>query len=174
MHTWELAKLLLEGCDSPEEVNEVLNALNDASALRELCTMLSSFASYSPSERPSPASANGPTAEPDLMVEALDEDIDRLPDVSRTTMAEQLEHLFRSSGMTNGQVQQWFKTNLHIDLSLNNRSLRHYLMRVLKKVDLEAGNRILAAAQGLGRDYSTGSEISDYWDHLDRQFSDAL
>ncbi len=174
MHTWELAKLLLDGCDSPGEVDEVLNTLSDTLALRELRTMLSAFASNSGSgsETLSLTSANGPTTEPQLVAEAVDEGIKRLSDASRTTMAEQLESLFRSGGMTNGQVQQWFKANLQIDLLLNGRSLRHYLMRVLKEVDLETGNRVLAAAQGLGRDYSTKSEISDYWDHLDRRFSD--
>ncbi len=104
--------------------------------------------------------------------QVIDGRINALPDTSKATMAEQLEVLFRSRGMTNKQVEQWFSANFEIDIPIRKVSLRNYLMKVLTGIDLGLGNRILATAQGrLTKTSSENSDIEDYWDQLEKQFS---
>ena len=172
MHTWDIAKLLLEHCDSRQDVDRVLLILNDTSALRELCVLLSEFAT-----RPDPHESS--TIEADRLMEVPEtqqrpkgDGLKPLPDASKATMSEQLESLFRSYGMTNNQVEQWFSSNFEINVPIGKGSLKQYLLKVLKEVNLGLGNRILATAQSHPRgDLSKTSDIKEYWDQLDKQFS---
>ena len=174
MRAWEIAKVLLKHCESEQEVDQVIETLNDTLALREVCVILSSFASRSPFNVP----AKGPSGTSTVAVRkpkqsTIDHGVKPLPVTSRVVMAEQLEVVFRAYGMTNRQVEQWFTTNFKIDVPVGKGSLRRYLMRVLAGVDLGLANRILAMAQGgLTGDSLKRSDIEEYWDGLDKQFSD--
>ena len=171
MHTWEIARLLLENCDSRQDVDQVLETLNDTLALQELRTMLSSFASDPGTATPPSMPKSETMAMPKLGQNVIDNGGNALPDTSKATVAEQLETLFRSSGMTNKQVEQWFSANFEIDVPIRKVSLRKYLLKVLTGIDLGLGNRILATAQGrLTRNSSEKSDIKDYWDQLEKQF----
>ena len=173
MRTWDIAKLLLERCDSCQDVDQVIETLNDTLALQELCRILSSFASHPRVDAPPLTLGGRPTAVSEPERQAADDDVKVLPDISKDATAEQLGVLFRSCGMTNKQVVQWFETNFKIDVPIRKGSLRQYLMKVLAGADLGLANRILATAQGrLPGDSRKKSDIGDYWDRLDKQFSD--
>lgn len=172
MRTWEIAKLLLERCDSPQDVDQVLETLHDRLAFQELCAMLGSFASGPHADASTSAAKNTPALLQEAEDQTIRDSVKALPDSSKATMSEQLEILFRSYGMTNKQVEQWFITNFQIDVPMGNGSLGQYLTKVLREVDLGLGNRILAAAQKrTPGDSSKPSELKDYWDKLDKQFT---
>ena len=172
MGAWEIAKLLLEHCESEVDVERLLLTLDDPSELRELRTMLSAFATYMEVETSSAIAPAAPVVVPEAQQRPKAGRVRVLPDASRATMSDQLESLFRSYGLTNSQVERWFSTNFEINVPIKKGSLQQYLMKVLKDVDLALGNRILAAAQAqMMRDSSQTSEIKDYWDELDKRFS---
>ena len=176
MRTWEIAKVLLKHCESEQEVDQVMETLNDSLALREICAILSSFASRPPFSMPARERSGTSTVAVVRKPEqsTIDHGVKSLPDTSRVVMAEQLEVVFRAYGITNKQVEQWFTANFGIDVPIGKGSLRRYLMRVLAGVDLGLANRILAMAQGgLTGDSLKKSDIEEYWDGLDKQFSDA-
>ena len=90
---------------------------------------------------------------------------------SKEVSASQLESIFRTSGMTNRQVEQWITDNFGIQFSVGKDSLRKYLANVLDDADLGLTNRMLAAAQQVANGGATSaSDIRDYWDELDKHF----
>ena len=173
MRTWEMAKLLIEHCDSQQDVDQVIETLNDRLAMQEVRRILAAFATRPRLNVPTPTPSSRPI--PTLRKserQIVDDGVKALPDTSRAVMAEQLEVLFRACGMTNRQVEQWFTVNFGIEILIGKGSLRRYLMRVLTGVDLGLANRILATVQGrLTGDSLKKSDIEDYWDRLDNQFS---
>ena len=48
MRAWNMSKLLMEHCNSAEEVGELLATLNDPVALQEVRSMLSAFSNGTP------------------------------------------------------------------------------------------------------------------------------
>lgn len=178
MLTWDIAKLLIEKCDSPEDVTQVIVTLRSPSSIEEVCSLLTAFSNGGhPSTNSkqtsqtmqgmrsqSPSAGDGKSTSSRTKKEPVDS--------SSLAAAKQLEALFRSKGMTNQQVEQWVNSNFSARAILGKDSLRKYLTRVLNNVDLGVRNRILATAQRLvNEDYKGTSEIKDYWDELDKSFS---
>ena len=178
MRTWDIAKILIERCRSPEDVDQAIMVLRNPETAREVCTFLTSFSNkekfisqdrtetatsqYKSNVDPSPSAAktNAGTKRSTHLVTS-----------SRRAIAIHLETLFRASGMTNRQVEQWVTTNFPISITVNKSSLLDYLIRVLNRSDLGMTNRIFAAAQRLANDKSVStSDISNYWDGLDKHF----
>ena len=67
--------------------------------------------------------------------------------ISKETTVSELASLFRSSGMTNRQVEQWTTDNFGVQINIGKDSLHKYLTRVLKNVDTHLTNRIVVAAK---------------------------
>ena len=172
MRTWDMAKALLSGCESPKDVDRVLSALDDTWELREIYSMLQSFASVGRETQPQDhrlsleagdqSSTTSPDCEPEVKSPAA------LPESAKNNVAEQLEALFRSDGMTNKQVEKWLITNFKISRSVGKGSLRDFLEKVLSDSNLEMVNRIVASAQGLRDPLAASSDLESYWDLQDR------
>ena len=178
MRTWDVAKQLIECCDSPEDVGEVITILRDPAAIKEVCSLIVGFSDKKHSGFNSELSA--PTVQVDSGYSSYARG-DKLPssntrkrsdDNSKLATARQLEALFRSKGMTNQQVEQWINNNFTVRANLGKDSLIKYLTKVLNQADLGLSNRLLAAAQRLVSEKSqANSEIKNYWDELDKRFS---
>ena len=178
MHTWNIAKLLIESCNSPEDVEEVIVTLQDPDAVQQVCSFLTAFSNNKPSA--SRRKAKAPTMQgvgnygssTKIGKPATGKSGGDFTHSSKDATAAQLESLCRASGMTNKQVEQWFTDNFNVRVPIGKDSLRKYLAKVLNSADLGLTNRILAAAQRLVSDQATStSDIKNYWDGLDKHFS---
>ena len=178
MRTWDVAKRLIEHCNSPEDVRQVIAILRDPAAAEEVCSLIAGFSSNRHS------SVNSGKTAPTVQVvgsSSLYSEGDKSPssnarkrshDSSKLTTARQLEALFRTRGMTNQQVEQWINSDFQVRANLGKDSLLKYLTRVLNQGDLGLSNRLLAAAQRLvSENPQANSEIRDYWDEQDKRFS---
>ena len=177
MRAWDIAKLLLDNCTSPQDVEEVLMTLDSPRELQELRSLLSSFSNgtlstpYADADTP-PLPDPKRVSIPTTGQPSTEKSVKVLPKRPEAPMMDHLESLFRSDGMTNKQVAQWFSTNFNINVPIGRKSLRHYLTKLLDDVDWGLRNRIFEAAQRLQKDdSSTPSDIESYWDQLDKQFS---
>ncbi len=178
MHTWDIAKLFIESCSSPEDVDWVIVTLQDPDAVQQVCSLLIAFSSNKPSA--SRRKAEAPTIQgvgsyrSSTKIDTLatgkgEADFTRS---SKDAIASQLESLFRSSGMTNRQVEQWVTGNFAIRVAIGKGSLHEYLAKVLKNADLGLTNRILSAVHRLVREEGAStSDIQNYWDGFDKRFS---
>ena len=176
MRSWDMAKLLMECCDSPEDVGQVIATLSNPAVLQEVCSMLAPFSNAKPE-----------ASDPETYVTKKTGDSRRAsvhtstqqgsgkgtkvpPKNSRVAATVQLESLFRSSGMTNKQVERWVDSNFNVDIVVGKGSLHQYLTRVLNRADLGMINRMLSAAQRLLKDEPSGaSDIRNYWDELEKR-----
>ena len=178
MRTWDVAKRLIEHCNSPEDVRQVIAILRDPAAVEEVCSLIAGFSSNRHS------SVNSGKTTPPVQVvgsSSLYSEGDKPPstnarkrshDSSKLTTARKLEALFRTSGPTNQQVEQWINSDFQVRANLGKDSLLKYLTRVLNQGDLGLSNRLLAAAQRLvSENLQANSEIRDYWDEQDKRFS---
>ena len=50
MKTWNIAKILIQSCSSPEEVSRILATLRDPKEVESVCELLSSFSAIDPPE----------------------------------------------------------------------------------------------------------------------------
>ena len=48
MKTWNIAKILIQSCSSPEEVSGILATLRDPKEVESVCVLLSSFSAVTP------------------------------------------------------------------------------------------------------------------------------
>ena len=178
MRTWDVAKRLIEHCDSPEDVGQVITILRDPEAIEEVCSLIAGFSDKEHS------SLNSGLSLPTVQVvggSSSYSGVDKSPsskarkrsvDSSTLATAKRLQTLFRTKGMTNQQVEQWINSNFKVRANLGKDSLLKYLTKVLNQADLGLSNRLLAAAQRLLSDNSqASSELKDYWDGLDKRFS---
>lgn len=177
MRTWDIGKLLLERCSSPEDVGQVIKLLKEPAAIQNICAMLTAFSDaklalenheHTPATR-----GTDKIISPSKATKAKIERIrGYLSDSSTEGVTEQLQLLFRTNHMTNKEVEQWITDNFNISTSVSKDSLRKYLGRVLKNADLGLSNRILSAAQRLVSEEATAtSDIKDFWDAYDKHFS---
>ena len=177
MHTWKIAKILVENCTSPEDVDEVIQLLSNALAIQDICWMLTAF-SNSQSLPSSPQARAGKGQQSDSCSSQPKSRNTKglgagkgLDDDSEVAQAFQLETLLKASGKTNRQIEQWMSENFNVRAVVGKGSLRLYLARVLRKADLSLRNRILGAAQSLvGKDSPGTSDIKDYWDELEKRY----
>lgn len=177
MRTWEIAKILIGSCTSPEDVDEVIQALNNAVAIQDICAMLTSFSNSQSSTSPQEVGIKKGQRGSGFSSPAESRSTkrwgvgERLGDSSEVAQAYQLEALLRASGKTNRQIEQWMSENFRVQTVVGKGSLRLYLSRVLRKADLSLRNRMLAAAQNLvGKDISDTSDIRAYWDELEKRY----
>ena len=179
MRTWDIAKLLVENCNSPEEASEIASVLRDPASVKQIQSILEAFSdlnktrssaqvevqgaqrAYS-SDWPKPASKSTKFLSGTQVMSSTA--------ISGASTAEQLESLFRSNGMTNQQIEEWITANFGIRVVVGKESLKKYLAKVLNRADLGLSNRILAAAQKLvSGSAQDNSDIRDYWDELDKR-----
>ena len=177
MRTWDIAKLLMERCNSPEDVERVIVSLKDPAAMQEVCSMLAAFSNnksaVSHADFNVSMMGKGRSA-PSFKVgqSSIGKDTGVLLDTSKISTIDQLESLFRSAGMTNKQVEQWVCDNFHASVTVGKGSLRRYLTKLLDNADLGLINRILSAAQRVMRDGSSAtSDIKSYWDEFDKRYT---
>ena len=170
MHTWDVAKLLLTGCESPKDVEQVVALLRDPSHSRDICALLSSFtieiedlnthgALPTVSERDADARQLSGRKGPKPPLEGPGFDI-----------ALQLEPVFRSRGMTNYQVEQWVSEKTGLDTTVGKTSLRAYLGKLINREGLAFGNQLLSRAWlEIGGVTSENPDLADYWDQLNKR-----
>ncbi len=178
MRTWDVAKRLIEHCESPEDVSQIIAILRDPAAIQEVGSLIAGFSNDKHSSFNS--ALTGATNQGVGSSSSYSE-TDKSPlrrarksstDISKLATASQLVTLFRTKGMTNRQVEQWINDNFNVRANLGKDSLHKYLTKVLNQADLGLSNRLLAAAQRLVSEKSQAtSEIRDYWDGLDKRFS---
>ena len=177
MRTWDIGKLIMDNCNSPEDVGQVIEILRDPAAIEEVCSLIAAFSDYKHSDYSSKTTA--PTVQ---SVASHNSHAGAHKTPSSTTRrrptdsfkldtAVQLETIFRTKGMTNQQVEQWIKGNFEVRVTLSKDSLRNYLTKVLNHADLGLSNRLLAAARRLAKENSKAtSDIRAHWDELDKRF----
>ena len=177
MRTWEIAKVLVGNCTSPEDVDQVIRLLNDTVAIQDICSMLSSFSETQSLTSPQKVGATKRRQTSSYASQPASPSTSRrgsskgLDDSSEVAQAYQLETLLRASGKTNREIEQWMSENFNVNAVVGRGSLRLYLSRVLRKADLGLRNRILSAAQNLaGKDIPGTSDIKDYWDELEKRY----
>ena len=177
MRTWEIAKILVGNCTSPEDVDQAIQLLNNPVAIQDICSMLSSFSKTQSLTSPQRVGAtkgsqtSSYASQPESRNTSGRGATKGLDDSSEVAQAYQLEALLRASGKTNRQIEQWMSENFNVKAVVGKGSLRLYLARVLRKADLGLRNRILSAAQNLaGKDISGTSDIKDYWDELEKRY----
>ena len=155
MRTWDIAKVLIESCSSPEEVEKVIGTLSDPDAAQRVCAFMAAFASYEPSisylrvEPPvvREAERRGSSSEVDEIV--VGKSGESVVVLSRKASVDQLHALFRTSGMTNKQVEQWLTRNFGVQVSVGKDGLRKYLNKVLAGADSDLRNRVMTATERL-------------------------
>ena len=177
MRTWEIAKALVGNCTSPEDVDQVIQILNNAVAIQDVCSILASFSNSPSSTSPQQVGTKkeresnsfSSRAEPRSMGQrGAGKGVDGSFEVAQ---AYQLEALLRASGKTNKQIEEWMSENFNVQAVVGKGSLRLYLSRVLRKADLSLRNRMLASAQNLVRkDISGTADIRAYWDELEKRY----
>ena len=177
MNTWDIAKLLVESCSSPKEVDQVIETLHDPDAVLEVRSLLAVFSTSKtfvlPNAKASTFQRSGSYGSSTRIDRrATRKSGGNSPHRTKDATIRQLESLFRASGMTNHQVEQWITDNFNLRATVGKGSLSRYLTNVLNKANLSLTNRILAAAQRLKDDGATStSDIKNYWDGLDKHFS---
>ena len=155
MGTWDIAKLLIESCSSPEEVEQVIGTLNDPEAVEHVCAFMAAFASYEPSisyhiaEPPVAQEADGHGSSSEVDKTVAGKSGDSTAGFSREVSVDQLQTLFRTNGMTNKQVEQWMGDNFGVEVIVGKDALRKYLTKVLATADSDLTNRIMTAAERL-------------------------
>ena len=181
MKTWNIAKILIQSCSSPEDVSRILATLRDPKEVESVCELLSSFSAIVPPEQPLQISngndnvvaKNGSLSNRTKGgTKKISASIARTSaSTSEEAIADKLEPLFRNNGMTNKQVEEWVTTNFNVRATVGKSSLRKYLIRVLLGADLGLKNRILGAAQQLANSQdSKDSDLVKYWDGFDKHF----
>ena len=174
MQTWDIAKLFVQNCNSPEDVSEVIATLQDPDSVQQVCAILITFSNAKPTS--TPRKDEVPAKNTNSRYDSYDTSgkvyTKRGETGSKQSFREesvgQLESVFRGSGMTNKQVEQWLNYNFGVQIMVSKDSLRKYLARVMKIADLGLSNHILAAAQRLGNgEAESASDIRDHWDKLD-------
>ncbi len=165
MSTWDIAKLLIESCNSPEDVASLIGTLDQPDAAKQISNFMAPFASYDPytnsqeGGQPAKRESEVPSTlgELDIATEALSEM--GLSTISRDSIAAELHSIFRSIGMTNMQVEQWIQRNFGIELRVSKDALRKYLVRVLASSDAIMVHRISNSARQLQNNvYSSTKE----------------
>ena len=153
MRTWNIARVLVESCSSPEEVDQVIGTLQNRDAILHVCTILGAFSSAKPESmsRTSKSCTAPSTDGNDLLAKVEKDDAAQNGGsgtlISKETIVSELASLFRSRGMTNRQVAQWTTDNFGVQINIGKDSLPKYLTRVLKDVDTHLTNRIVLAAK---------------------------
>ena len=177
MKSWDIAKLLIQSCSSPEEVGEIIAALQEPKEVERVCSLLGSFAPVGPSTPPPQVGNRGGNvvakneASSKRVKDATKNISPSTANTSEEAIADRLEPLFRKSGMTNKQVERWITGNFAVAATVGKRSLREYLVKVLDRADLGLKNRIIAAAQQLASDQDDqDSDLVKYWDGFDKHF----
>ena len=180
MKTWNIAKILIQSCSSPEEVSQILTTLQDPKEVKRVCEHLGSFSAVPPpaqTRQVGNRSGNvvAKNESPSNRAEGATKKISAsTPSSSEEAIADRLEHLFRNNSMTNKQVEDWFTGNFNVGATVGKRSLRKYLVRVLDDADLGLKNRIIAATQQLANDPDAqDSDLEQYWDGFDKHFGTA-
>ena len=177
MHTWEIAKILVGNCTSPEDVDQVIQLLNSTVAIQDICSMLSSFSETQSLNSPNKVGAtkgrqaSSHASQPESQSISRHRAAKELDDSSEVAQAYQIEVLLRASGKTNREIERWMSESFNVKAVVGKGSLRLYLARVLRKADLGLRNRILSAAQNLsGKAILGTSDIKDYWDELEKRY----
>lgn len=177
MNTWDIAKQLIQSCNSPDDVRKTLSTLRNPKEVERVCELLTAFSVEVPATQThqsgksngnalanngvSPKKTKGSAKKTGLATTTSTEE----------TIAVKLEPLFRDRGMTNIQVEEWFATNFSVATTVGKSSLRKFLIRVLDSADLGTKNRIMAAAHQLGSDTKNeDSDLVKYWDGFDKHF----
>ena len=172
MRTWDIAKLLIESCNSPEDVEEAIEILSAPEAARRVCDFMAVFASYEPTVShvrvDLPLGREGREEGKHVLTggdnkTALEEDGESTTVWSSEASVDQLRSLFRTCGMTNKQVEEWMTDKFGVQFMVGKGALREYLARVLASVDSALANRVMTAAQSLENNNSpsTGSHTAE-------------
>ena len=155
MRIWDIAKLLIESCSSPEEVAELIGTLSDPNAAQQICAFMSAFDSYEPS---SSSLKTEPPVVQDAEREGSRSEFDKIVAGKRDESAvvlsieanvAHLRSLLRTSGLTNKQVEQWLTENFGVQVTVGKDALSKYLTKVLAGADSDLTNRIMIAAERL-------------------------
>ena len=165
MYTWDIAKLLIESCSSPEEVEQVIGTLNDREAVEQVCAFMAPFASYEPSisyhiaiaEPPVVQESDGHGSSSEVDKTVTGKSGDSAAGLSREMSVDQLQTLFRTNGMTNKQVEQWMGDNFGVEVIVGKDALWKYLTKVLAAADSDLTDRIMIAAERLMDDDNPSS-----------------
>lgn len=179
MKAWDIAKLVIERCDSSEEVGRAIAVLSNPEQTKQMCYLLEPFANNDPqvdqTDPPKKSREKPERQDPKLVNGGPNSDDPKIPSIgaSSRAIASQLEPIFRKKGMTNKQVEEWVTGNFDIQLSVGKGSLSSYLVKVIDAASLGLKNRIFAEAQYLTNGAkSRSSDLKEYWDAFDAHFSD--
>lgn len=171
MSAWKIAKLILDNCNSPQDVDEMLLTLDSFAEMQELRGMIASFSTTARNEPPVATNGGPSSRKYEPQTSSPEQKPTILTGVSSGTTVKQMEILFRECGMTNKQVEQWFSAKFKIAKPIGKGSLRNYLAMILSEIDLGLTNRILSTIQRESLPGSSiKSDIEDYWDKLDAHF----
>ena len=179
MRTWDVAKVLMQSCKSPEEVAEVITILKDPMSIDEVCSRLRPFSDLTSDVMIAGSNATANKKLPGNgdalnMPTATTKPGSRHLDPALSAAVGQLEVVFRAKGMTNNDVERWVTTHFDVRGVLGKDSLRKYLYKILKNSDLSFQNRLLASAQQLVTGDKKGvSDLEQYWEKLDNRNSSA-
>ena len=169
MRAWELAKLLLDRCNSPQDVDSTLATLNDPIELQKACSLLFAFSKgeldNSPNTYPGHSSKTSTSRQ-----KAGTKGQKELKATSGVEIVHDLEYLFRSRGMTNKQVEQWVNSNFNMRTTIGKGSLRKYLTKLLNVENSEFGSQLLSDVLTQFKENPEEiSDIKDYWDLLSQR-----
>ena len=177
MKTWNIAKILIQSCSSPEEVSQILATLQDPKEVERVCGLLSSFSAVGPpTQTRQVGNRSGNVVTKNGSSSKRAKDTNKKISASSTStseeaIADRLEPLLRASGMTNKQVEEWIGYNFNVGATVGKRSLREYLVKVLNGADLGLKNRIMAGTQQLANiQDAQDSDLAKYWDGFDKHF----
>lgn len=149
MKPWNLAKLIVQGADSPEEIVEIMQILADPGARTAVDRLLAAFAGPVEDERK--VAVDSPSGPELRSVETLPvtADFDRA--------ADSLTQLLRSElGMSNAQVERWFRRDYGVPFGTRGKSLRKYVGRVLGMGGPELYDSIVEGAKRVAGSVSAG------------------
>ena len=157
MRTWEIAKLFVESCTSPEEVDQLIGTLQDRDAMLDICTKLAAFSSDKRESTPQSSKTALTSGSPSHILSSgakeaiVRRNEEKLIAFSDQTIADELKALFRGRGMTNTQVEQWARENFGVKINVSKDSLHKYITRILKISDSQLVNRMVVAARKMDR-----------------------
>lgn len=182
MQPWDLAKLLLNHCSAPTDVDDIVKVLSDKTQLGSVLGMLEHFRLSSSAQstfrvqrdptktdRAQSSTSSGSQSN-GLRKEPTPSKIDSPSDLTTDDILQDLEALFRSEAMTNIQIEQWVKANFSSRYSVGKGSLRNYLHRLVTQDDAIPGNVLLSTARlDLKSDPKVGEDIRFYWDQVNKK-----
>ncbi len=173
MNPWNIAKLLVNNCDSAYEVDELIAALSNQNQLNTVLSLLSVFGTESevlslpPDDSQSSTSPRQESQKKGAFRVGRETKLASEPTPVDDETLHELEAVFRSEGFTNRQVEEWVKDTFGIRQPIGKGSLRKYLVRLASRDDAIPMKMLLSTARlKLTGDSSVGEDITFYWDQI--------